>query len=228
MKTLKALLLASLALASSHAARAGSSAQAWLETYYVNPRPDELATNVHRLSRSGWFDESGHTAVGIGFLSGVFAAHPQRVNGWLDQLADLPLSHRRLVAAALWQAGNPKGAELLKRFGERSVVRTEVLELASRQSTPVADTLVVSSSSMNLQWGAFLASGNDRHVIAILDGMGNDRAALDLAARQSLAQNAALHPRVLDICRDQLSRQPESVRAEIRAALTAAGFKPGA
>ncbi len=228
MKTLKALLLASLALASSVATRAESSAQAWLESYYVNPRPDELATNVLSLSRSGWFDEAGHTAVGIGFLSSVFAANPTRVNGWLEVLADLPLAHRRLVAAALWQAGNPMGAEMLKRFSQNSPVRADVLALASRSSTPVAETVVVSPSSMNLQWGAFLASGHERHVVAILDSMGNDRAGLDLAARQSLAQNAVAHPRVLDICRTQLSRQPEAVRAEIRAALAAAGFKPGA
>ena len=228
MKSLKALLLASLALAFSAAARAESSAQAWLETYYLNPRPAELSANVHSLSRTGWFDEEGHTAISIGFLSGVFAANPQRVNGWLEDLADLPLTHRRLIAASLWQAGNPMGAEMLKRFAKNSVVRNEVLELASRSSTPVSNTLVVSTSSMNLQWGAFLASGNERHVVAILDGMGNDRAGLDISARQTLAQNAVAHPRVLDICRAQLSRQPESVRAEIRAALTAAGFKPGA
>jgi hypothetical protein len=80
---------------------------------------------------------------------------------------------------------------------------------------------------MNLQWGAFLASGNERHVVAILDAMGADRPGLDIAARQSLAVNAVAHPRVMEICRVQLDRQPESVRAEIRAALKAAGSKPG-
>ena len=228
MQALKSILVAGLALAASYSARAESSGQAWLETYYLNPRPAELSQAVHSLSSAGWFEEKGNTAMAVGFLGTVFAANPDRINGWLENLADLPLAHRRLVAASLWQAGHPYGAELLKRLGGNSPVRAEVEQLAARTSLSVAQTPVASPSSMNLQWGAFLASGNERHVIAILDGMGTDRPGLDLAARQSLAQNAVAHPRVLEICRVQLDRQPESVRAELRAALNAAGSKPDA
>jgi hypothetical protein len=228
MKTFKSLLVAGLALAASYTGRAELYAQSWFETYYLNPRPEQLSQAVHSLSRTGWFQEEGRTAMAIGFLSTVFAQNPQRVNGWLDDLSDLPLSERRLVASALWQAGHPYGAQLLKRLGGNSPMRGEVEKLASRQSATVAQTPVLSPSSMNLQWGAFLASGNERHVVAILDAMGTDRPGLDLAARQSLAVNAVAHPRVLEICRVQLDRQPESVRSELRAALLAAGAKPGA
>ncbi|MCX6953333.1 MAG: hypothetical protein NTV51_14360 [Verrucomicrobia bacterium] len=228
MKSLKALVVAGLALASSLVATAGTPAQAWLENYYQNPRPAELSRSIHSLSHSGWFEQEGNVATGIGFLATVFAQNPERVTGWLSDLSDLPLEHRRLVAASLWQAGNPYGAELLKGLAGKSAVRGEVVALASKPVRSVATTPVLSPSSMNLQWGAFLASGNDRHVVAILEAMGTDRPGLDLAARQSLAQNVAAHPRVLEICRIQLDRQPESVRSEVRAALNAAAAKPGA
>src|SRR5687768_16724084 len=114
MKTLKSLFLVSLALTSTLAARAQSSAQAWLETYYVNPRPAELADNVRRLSREGFFEKPGNTALGIGFLSTVFAGNTDRVDGWLAELSTLPAPHQRLVASALWQAGHPRGSELLQ------------------------------------------------------------------------------------------------------------------
>lgn len=228
MKTLRSLVVAGLALAASFAARADTPAQAWLETYYLNPRPAELSQRVHSLSRSGWFEQEGNTATGIGFLATVFAQNPGRVTSWLSDLSDLPLEHRRLVAAALWQAGNPAGATALKGLAGRSAVRDEVIALANRTSPSVAATPVLSPSSMNLQWGAFLASGQEKHVVAILEAMGTDRPGLDIAARQALAQNVAAHPRVLEICRIQLERQPESVRAEVRAALNAAAAKPGA
>lgn len=228
MSSLKSILVAGLALAASFSARAETSGQAWLQSYYLNPRPAELSPAVHSMSKTGWFEASGNTATAIGFLGTVFAANPERINGWLEDLADLPLNHRRLVAAALWQAGHPYGSELLKRLSKNSNVRDEVQALAARSSTSIAQTPVASPSSMNLQWGAFLASGNERHVVAILNGMGADRPGLDLVARQSLAQNAVAHPRVLEICRVQLDRQPESVRAELRAALNAAAAKPGA
>jgi hypothetical protein len=227
MKALKCLLVAGLALASSFASRADTSAQSWLESYYLNPRPAELTRSVRELSRSGWLDQSGHTPLAIGFLSSVFAQNAQRVDGWVKDLADLPRAHRSLVASAVWQSGHPSGAALLRELSANSPMRGEIEKLVAQPATAVLNTPVLSPSSMNLQWGAFLASGNDRNVVAILAAMGADRPGLDLVARQSLAANAVAHPRVMEICRVQLDRQPESVRAEIRAALQAAGAKPG-
>ena len=48
---------------------------------------------------------------------------------------------------------------------------------------------------MNLQWGAFLASGEERHIVRVLDALGTGERSLDSAARLALAQNAANHPR---------------------------------
>ena len=175
MKTLKLLLVASLALASSLAARAQISAQAWLETFYLNPAPAELTRNIAALSREGYFEKPGHTAVGIGFLSTVFAQHPARVETWLLELADLPARDQRLLAAAVWQAGLPFGAELLRNLGQSSPVRADVLRLASMPSMAIDDTPVQSSSSMNLKWGAFLATGSEQHVISILEAIGTNQ-----------------------------------------------------
>lgn len=226
MKTLKAVLIAGLALASSFAARAETSAQAWLENYYVNPQPERLPQAVQSLSRSGFLDKN--IPLSIGFLSTVFAKNPTRVDAWLLELNNLPMNHQRLIASALWQAGHPLGSEMLTVLSQYSVVRQDITRLAASPSRSLDETPVLSPQSMNLQWGAFLASGNQNHVIAILDGMGSDRPTLDAAARVSLAQNAATHPRVMEICRAQLDRQPEAVRAEVRAALNqAAAKKPG-
>ena len=226
MKTLKSLLVVGLALASTLAARAESAAQVWLETYYVNPRPAELVANVQALSREGFFAKPGHSAVGIGFLSTVFASNPDRIEKWLHEMRDLPARDRRLVAAALWQAGHPLGAQLLRDVDPNSSVRDEVLRVANTPAQLVADTPVRSASSMNLQWGAFLASGDERHIIRVLDAIGTGERSLDSAARIALAQNAAAHPRVLEICRAQLDRQPEEVRSVLRAALRNAESAP--
>ena len=223
MKTLKSLFVASLAFASSLAARAESRAQAWLESYYINPQPEQLAANVRALSREGYFEKPGHTALAIGFLATVFEKNPQEVDRWLVELNGLPLKHNRLLAAALWQAGHPMGNELLRQMGEDSPYRQEVLNLASMPAQSISNTSVRSPSSMNLQWGAFLASGNETHIVSILEALGNGERRLDSAARVALAQNAATHPRVLEICRTQLERQPEEVRSVLRAALQDAG-----
>src|SRR5258708_7465146 len=93
--------------------RAEISAQGWLETYYVNPRPDEVPRAIQRLSNEGYFAGPGNVPVAIGFFATIFAHEPQRVEEWLVPLDRLPGKHQRLIGAALWQAGHPWGAELL-------------------------------------------------------------------------------------------------------------------
>jgi len=224
VKSLKAVVVAGLALATVLAARAQISARAWFETYYLNPAPDELPVALRQLSREGFFEEPGRIALGIGFISAVFARHPARIDTWLRELGDLPEQHQRLLAAALWQAGDPLGADLLRKFGRTSSLREEIERLAATPSQLVIDTPVRSEASMNLQWGAFLASGDERHIVAILDAIGRNEPGLTNAARVSLAQNAAAHPRVFEICRAQLERQPEDVRGVLRAALQSAAL----
>ncbi|HWA10328.1 MAG TPA: hypothetical protein VG838_12820 [Opitutaceae bacterium] len=227
MKTLSFALVAGLALASPFAARAEISAQASLETYYTNPQPAELPRLVQALSREGYFEKPGHTAVAIGFLATLFARNPERVDAWLLGFNGLPLAHHRLIAAALWQAGNPLGADMLRHLGEFTPVRNEVARLADTPSIDVANTPVLSPSSMNLQWGAFLATGDERYIVNILDALGTDRPGLDSAARYALAQDAAAHPRVFEICRAQLDKQPAEAKDVLRAALNEAAARTG-
>lgn len=222
MKTLSRLLATGLALVSSAFAGTSVSAPAWLESYYLNPDPANLAADVRRLSDSGFLDRSENSAVAIGFLGALFARHPDRLEGWLSGFGDLPARHRRLLAAAVWQSGHPEGPALLRAMATQSPVREEIERLASLPPPLIAETSVVSVSSMRLHWGAFLATGDERHIVSILDAFGRNEPALTTAARMALARHAAVHPRVMAICRAQLDRQPEEIRSEVRAALHAA------
>lgn len=222
MKTPLRLSLLSLALVAAIPLRAEVSAQTWLETYYLNPRPAELPRAIERLNHAGYLDREGNTAVAIGFIAALFAAHPERVEDWLTQLRPLPARIQRLLAAALWQSGHPLGNEKLRSQAASSPVRAEIEHLTTLPPQVLAETSVRSPSSMRLQWGAFLATGHERHVVAILDGFGSNDPKLTSAARLALARHAADHPRVLEICLAHIARQPEEIRSELRAALTGA------
>ena len=217
MKFVKSVVTAGLALALSVAAHATSSAQAWLENYYKNPQPAQLVANVYDLSQEGYFTTAGQPAIAIGFFAAVFAQNPAKVDQWFAQFRDLPVADQRLLASALWQSGNAKGREQLVRLSNDSGLRSEVVRLAHQPATSLAQTPVRSSSSMNLQWGAFLATGSEQHVTSILTALGRGEPELTEATRYALAEHAAAHPRVLAICRDQLDRQPASVRTLLQA-----------
>lgn len=222
MKTLKSLLCASLALAPFACVRAEVSAQAWLESYYLYPEPAELSRAIARLSHEGYFDRAENTAVAIGFFSVIFSRYPERVAGWLQPLGHLPAKHIRLLACAVWQAGHPAGAEWLLALSQSSPLRSAVEQLALTPSRRVVDVPVRSPSSMRLLWGAFLGTGDERYIVGLFDAFRSDDRSLQVAAHMALAHTAAAHPRVMEICRVQFDRQPEDIRAGIRAALSRA------
>lgn len=196
-----------------------------MNSFYQSSDSAGLVRHVYTLSRDGYFERDGAVAMSIGFFSQVFAANPAKVGSWFAQFRELPREHQRLMAAALWYAGNPKGQRLLSRLSSDSEYADEIAQLVARGATSVAETPVLSETSMNLQWGAFLATGGDQHVTNILAAIG--RGEVGDAARVSLAFNAAQHDRVLQVVRAQLDKQPNEVRSVLRAVINDAE-KPAA
>ena len=228
MKLLRVIFVAGCALATVHAIRAddfvgvqANRGQQWLSHYYQNPRPEDFLTAVYSLSQSGYFESAGQPATAIGFFSTVFTQNPQNVNDWLVRTRELPAEHRRILAAAAWKAGHPAGARLLRELSANAddQLRTDIESLLAAGPVSVVESPVRSESSLNLQWGAFLASGDERHITNVLAALGSGQPGLAMSARFALAQNAATHPRVFQICEEQLARQPEAVRSEVRAVL---------
>ena len=226
---LPSLIVAGLALVASSTAAfaaqstAAASSQKWISDYYKNPQPAALADAVYQLSRTGYFDGPGQPATAIGFFSTVFAQNPDKVDSWLNDFRNLPEKEQRILASAVWYAGLPQGKQLLNALSAHSSreVRSGVTRMLAKGNRPVVETPVLSESSMNLQWGAFLASGNKKHITNILAA----HPATPDPARLSLAMNAASHSRVMEICRAQLDKQPNEVRSVLRAALNEAETK---
>jgi hypothetical protein len=210
-----------LVLATRARAEQPSEAEAWLNNYYQNPAPERLPSAILELSNSGYFEVPGHVPLAIGFIASVFAQNPDRVEDWMGVSRALPVAHQRILASALWYSGNAKGPAYLRRLSRNAdpEVRHEVEALAA--TTPDLRAVDVrSAQSLNLQWGAFLASGDKtpvRNILAALGSQSNSK--LSQEVRWSLAQNAAQHQRVLAICRDELSRQPNEVRETLRAVI---------
>jgi hypothetical protein len=211
-----------LVLTVNTTAESGQSWENWVENYYLSPEPDKVATAVRALSRSGYFERAGQPATAIGFFGAVFARNPGMVADWMRSFQDLPGSHRRLVAAALWYSGAPEGAAHLRELakGSDATTRAEIEQLSASWTQPsLEDTPVLSKSSLDLQWGAFLGSGNPRHVVNVLAALGSEERAVGTAARLALAGKALAHPRVYEICQAEIARQPAGIREQLNTAL---------
>jgi hypothetical protein len=220
-------LLISLSSGLAFAAPARDSSQ-WLQHYYENPQPDQVVPAVFALSRSGYFESAGQPATAIGFLSGLFARNPDRVSGWMTAFRGLPDAHQRIVASALWYSGLPGGADQVRALARNSnpALRDEIDQMLAQTNPSLRDTPVRSESSLNLQWGAFLATGEPQHIVNVLTALGSSEPGLSAAARLALAEKAAGHHRVYEICQAQLSRQPAHVRDQMQAALASVKVQP--
>lgn len=195
----------------------------WVNHYYQNPQPEVLVKRVYVLSRMGYFEQEGQTAQAVGFFATIFAQNPNKVNSWFSEFRSLPAAHQRLLAAAAWKAGLPRGANWVKSAPGAN--EAAVSDLLAEKPVALGETAVLTTASMNFEWGAFLASGNERHVLNILAAVGSQKPELTTSARISLAMRAAQDDRILAICRGQLDKQPDDVRDFLRAALNAATFR---
>jgi hypothetical protein len=220
MKPIHLALAASVLVLVVFPARgADSFGRQWMESYYQHPAPDALVQAVGNLNYDGFFADLAQQDVAVGFFSTVFEQNPKKVDSWLRAARFLPLSARRTLAIAAWVAGDPAGTtQVRERFATtRYPIRAEVNRLVAAGPGSVYAAPVASTAAMNLRWGAFLASGDERHIVSILTALGSNEPGLASSARFALARDAAAHPRVLEICQEQLDRQPQAVRAELRA-----------
>ncbi len=219
MKPLRIAFAACVSLAAVPVLGADGFGRQWMENYYQHPAPDALVQAVCSLNEDGYFNEPAQQGAALGFFSTVFQQNPKQVDNWLRASRFLPLPTRRTLAIAAWLAGDPTGERRVREsFGMfKFPVRAEVDRLLAAGALSVNQTPVDSAASMNLRWGAFLASGDERHIVSVLGALGSNEPGLATSARFALARDAASHPRVLEICREQLDRQPQAIRAELRA-----------
>lgn len=220
---MSAALILTFAAPASAALTAPRDWSQWVSHYYQAPQPDLIVPAVFGLSRAGYFEQAGQPSTAIGFLSSVFAQNPDKVDGWMVSFRDLPVSHQRIVASALWYSGLPNNERALQSLARHSTpeARAMIKALIAQGATDLRKTPVRSESSLNLQWGAFLASGEQQHIVNALAALGSREPGLSATARFALAEKAAAHQRVYEICQAQMDQQPAAVRDQLRAALAA-------
>jgi hypothetical protein len=79
---------------------------------------------------------------------------------------------------------------------------------------------------MNLQWGAFLATGEAGHITKLLAALGSAEPGLSATVRLSLAEKAMVHERVYQICQDAAARETGVGRDQVRTALVGVKSPP--
>jgi hypothetical protein len=207
--------------------------QRFIHNYYKNPQPQDLIAAINNLDQNGFLDTAANREQAMGFLSVVFQNNPAEVTGWLETSSRVLQDRaQRLMAAAAWFAGYPQGTAQVHRLASRAsdaVQQQTEGVIAHSRPTPVAAMTVSSEPTLNLQLGAFLASGDRQYVDNIFTAVASEEPGLSSSAKFALAQSAAADPQFMEVCQTELARQPASVRQSFEAALNETNArKPGA
>lgn len=193
----------------------------WMAGYYQHRKTGEAMPAFRAMLRFGFLEKETAWAPLVAFWGSVFYQHHKLLPQWLEQLRDLSGREGRFLWEALSWSNNPEGRKVLEKALARTTgeEREFIERLLTEGHRPVLELQVFDTAVLDMLWGQFLATGDERcvkRVIGALEYMETartrDQFLIGGAARWSLISNAVQHPLVLETCKKAVEFSPEEVR----------------
>jgi hypothetical protein len=213
-------LAASLALAAPKSFSGEADLVQWFTYYYQKPEPARVGDAMLEAGRRGLYRNGTNAPPWFGFLAGALAKSPMTAASTVKRLAALPESDQPIVVFGLWYSGLAETRSLLAQVARDMPSQRQNIEQLSGMTPPRIIDLPLEQGGwvLDVLWGNFIATGDEAPVLRIISAVpwsqarGNSaRMSVGGSARWSLTANAALHPRVMEICRQQAKVQPPEV-----------------
>ncbi len=182
----------------------------WMSHYYLHRDTASVVPAIRQMFKQGWFEKDTAVAPLAAFWASVFYQNHKQVETWLRGLNDLTFDQKKYLWMAVHLSGVPESQDLLKKIRQENGPETAkfITELLAEERQNVVDMPVTGPAVLDMFWGQFVASGDERCVRRVIAALYYLQETEDLAkmliggaARWSLESNAAQHPRVLEICK---------------------------
>lgn len=237
MKRVTALFLMCLALTASAGAQTYTPPQTldtpenlndWMSHYYLHRDTTQVVPAIREMFKQGWFERDPAVAPLTAFWASVFYQNHKQIEPWLRTLNDLSFEQKKYLWMAVYLSGVPESQELLKKLAQEAGGEgaAYIHKLLNEKRQNVVDMSVTGPAVLDMFWGQFVASGDDRCVKRVIAALYYLQETEDLAkmliggaARWSLESNAVQHPRVLEICKQvrkaEQRERPKQLLTEI-------------
>ncbi len=201
----------------------------WMNTYYLEPKPEEVPRALRTIDTTDAFKRENAHAPLAGFFMEIFASNPERIAGWIAPYLRGP--RQEFLYSALWFADSPQSRAALRRLAEYSPPEQakQITELLALDPPDIGSSEDTSAGDLDFLWGRYAASGKELPVIRIirqtrrLKGPDRQGMAVGAAARVSLTSVAITHERVRIIIEDQATRGDPEDRQVLRELLEKLG-----
>lgn len=201
--------------------------------YYENPEPDRVVPSLLYMAREmGVPAEDNDARKGlVAFYAGILRRDPSANLAGVRDMAALQDEAPAFLWQVLWFAGTPAARALLETLAPpRTSPKWERWD-RQRQSPP-PDPLTLppeDAGALEVFWGSFFATGDTRYVERVIGVLALARVEHDArkirigaSAEASLVANARQHPKVMEICKAELAKQPKRVRRVLQEVLARA------
>lgn len=198
--------------------------QSWVTTYYLAPKPDEVADALSLLAAKGLLGSGQAEATLSGFFAEVFRANTGRIEQWVQPYIGVP--NRLVIYTALWVANTGESMWALRRMADMAPMEegTTLRVLRSAQPPTIETIPIDGPTTLDFLWGTFFATGSDVPVLRIIAQMNlasrrGDANAVQIgtAAEASIAAGARQHAKVLAIVKERAKTADAETRVKLEA-----------
>jgi hypothetical protein len=111
----------------------------WINQYRHHPEPGEVPPAIKGLSRLGVLTDTEGAGVYVGFLAGVFAKNPDRIDAFIARMLPLSEEHQWAIVRAIAYSGRPDWRTVLQRNAARMPARRVMIERFLTGKLPTLD-----------------------------------------------------------------------------------------
>jgi hypothetical protein len=111
----------------------------WINGYRHHPEPEQVPLAVKGMSRLGILTDSEGAGVYVGFLAGVFARNPDKIDVLIARMFPLTDEHQWAIVRAIAYSGLPDWRMILQRNAERMPTRRVMIERFLAGKLPTLD-----------------------------------------------------------------------------------------
>jgi hypothetical protein len=111
----------------------------WINQYRHHPEPEQVVPAMRGLSRLGVLGDTEGAGVYVGFLAGIFAKNPDKVDALIAKMFPLTDEHQWAIVRAIAYSGLPDWRTVLQRNAERMPARRVMIERFLAGKLPTLD-----------------------------------------------------------------------------------------
>jgi hypothetical protein len=111
----------------------------WINQYRHHPEPEQAPLAIRGLGRLGILTDTEGAGVYVGFLAGVFASNPDKVDELIARMLPLSGEHQWAIVRAIAYSGLPDWRTVLQRNAERLPGRRVMIERFLSGKLPTLD-----------------------------------------------------------------------------------------